>query len=172
MEPNFWQKNLTVLEGPKSLKIVQERFLWFWQKSYSYVLFFFVYKITNETSNFLQTPHAWQPHALHQFLELWSQNALTNQQARFNQNPKVMPNSGSALSKEWVAIWNWFFCMLLGIHKSYKFIQPFQVSVFRHAQSSRCIETCAVAHTHMPAYVILCAHTPSHAEVGLASCNF
>ena len=162
MEPNFWQKNLTVLEGPKSLKIVQERFLWFWQKSYSYVLFLLVYKITNETSNFLQAPHAWEPHAPHLFLELWSQNILTNQEARFNQNPKVMSNSGSALSKEWVAIWNWVFCMLLGIHKSYKFIQPFQVSVFRHAQSSRCLETCPVAHIHASICHPMCTHHHMH----------
>ena len=153
MEPNFWQKNLTVLEGPKSLKIVQERFLWFWQKSYS-----LVYKITNETSNFLQTPHACEPHALHLFLELWSQNFLTNQEARFNQNPKVMPNSGSALSKEWVAIWNWFFACceasikVTNLYNHFKWVclgMPKAVDAWRHV----------LLHTYMPAYVIPCAHT-------------
>lgn len=166
MEPNFWQK-IWVLEGPKSLKIVQERFLWFWQKSYSYVLFLLVYKINNDTPNFLQTSHAWEPHAPHLFLELWSRNFLTIQDSRFNQNPKVMPNSGSVPHATcklvfWLTTCKLVFCMLLGIHKSYKFIQPFQVSVFRHAQSSRCLETCPVVHTHASICHPMCTHHHMH----------
>ena len=51
--------------------------------------------------------------------------------------PRVMQNSESASSREWVEVWSccFFFCMVLDIRCSHKFVQLFQVGLVKYTHS-------------------------------------